>query len=319
MARVRQKRAGKVGRARFLFAILPFERGWDIVYGVEGMSRALDYIEAHLTEEIDIAAVARQAYMSAFHFQRAFSLLCGFPPGDYIRRRRLTLAAEALIAGDDKIIDIALRCGYDAPDSFTRAFTRFHGATPAAVRRDGAFVRALAPLRVKLIMEGGNIMEYRIEDKAAFTVVGMSRMFSMDNAYQALPAYWTEHFQSGRGALIGGKYGLCLDGEGGAEEFRYMIADDYVPSREVPPGAHTWTVPAQTWAVFPCKGPMPTALQEVNTAIFAQWLPANREYVLAGDMNVELYANSADYSQGNQSPDYYAEIWLPVRRKEESK
>ena len=137
---------------------------------VTGIQRALDYTETHLTEEIDYEAVAKQAYSSPFHFQRMFGMLCGFSLGDYIRMRRLTLAAEELVRTRGKVIDVALKYGYDTPESFSRAFVRFHGITPTEARR-GKTIKSFSRLSVKLILSGGNTMDYRIEKREAMRVV----------------------------------------------------------------------------------------------------------------------------------------------------
>lgn len=134
---------------------------------VTGIQRALDYAEAHLTEEIDYEEAAKRAYSSPFHFQRMFTMLCGFSLGDYIRMRRLTLAGEELLRTKKKVIDIALKYGYDTPESFSRAFTRFHGFAPTEARK-GKNIKSFSRLSVKLILSGGNTMDYRIEKKDAF-------------------------------------------------------------------------------------------------------------------------------------------------------
>lgn len=140
--------------------------GW-----AEGIQSAIEYIEEHLTEELNAEEIAAKAYVSAFHFQRIFSALCGFTLGEYIRNRRLTLAAQELAATDAKVIDVAVKYGYDSPDSFTRAFTRFHGITPSVAKEKGVGLRAFAPVRIKLTLEGGTMLEYKIVEKAAFTVM----------------------------------------------------------------------------------------------------------------------------------------------------
>ena len=137
---------------------------------IQGIQRAIDYVEANITEELDFDDVARQAFSSPFHFQRVFSMLCGFSLGDYIRMRRLSLAGEELSRGNAKIIEIALKYGYDTPESFSRAFTRFHGIAPSEARRGGK-VRIFTPLSVKLTLTGGSKMDYRIEKRGAFQVV----------------------------------------------------------------------------------------------------------------------------------------------------
>ena len=121
---------------------------------IQGIQRAIDYVEANITEEVDLEDVAKQAYSSPFHFQRVFGILCGFTLGDYIRMRRLSLAGEELSKGTAKIIDVAMKYGYDTPESFSRAFTRFHGIAPSEAKRGGR-VRIFTPLSVKLILTGG--------------------------------------------------------------------------------------------------------------------------------------------------------------------
>lgn len=132
---------------------------------ITGMQNAINYIEDNITEEIDYPKVAKIAYSSSFHFQRVFSILCGFTLGEYIRYRRLSLAGEELASTNNKVIDIAFKYGYDTPESFTKAFTRFHGATPTAVRKLDAIPKSFNPLSIQLTMDGGEIMDYKIERK----------------------------------------------------------------------------------------------------------------------------------------------------------
>jgi AraC family transcriptional regulator len=282
---------------------------------IEGMREAIAYIEANLTEPLDIDEIAKKAYVSTFYFQKAFSLLCGFTVGEYVRQRRLACAGSDLVSSDERIIDIALRYGYDSPDSFTKAFSRFHGSTPTAVRRNGATIKSFAPLKLKFILEGGYLMDYKIVEKEAFTVIGSSKRFNMEDGGTMIPKFWTEHFASGMGKTICGMYGICVDQNTGAKDFEYLIADKYEAGREVPPGLKTLVIPKHTWAVFPCRGPMPTALQEINKKIFSEWLPNCKDYEITGDYNIEGYDNVLDYPLGNQDPNYYTEIWIPIRKK----
>ena len=141
-----------------------------------GLTRALDYIEAHLSGELDCAAAAREAAMSPYQFQRVFSVLCGCPLGEYVRRRRLTLAGAELAAGRPRVIDVSLKYGYDNPESFARAFSRFHGVSPSQVQC-GAPLRAFSRVSVRLIMEGGQMMNYSIEERDAMILTGYTRRF----------------------------------------------------------------------------------------------------------------------------------------------
>lgn len=284
--------------------------GW-----IEGIGDAIRYIEENITKDLTVEEIAKRAMVSPFYFQKGFAMLCGFTVAEYIRRRRLTLAGSELVSTDAKIIDIALKYGYDSPDSFTKAFTRFHGVTPTAVRKDGAMIRSFAPLKIKFSLEGGYIMDYKIVEKESFTVMGVSKTFSYDDAKTKIPQFWTEHYQTGKGKFVCGMYGVCMEESKGSDTFEYLIADDYNPSKEVPDGFITKVIPKHTWAVFACKGPMPKALQEVNEKIYSEWLPNCRDYEIAAGYNIERYTNVADYPKGNEDENYYSEIWIPIRKK----
>lgn len=286
-----------------------------MVEWIEGIKEAIDYIEENITEELTIEDIAKQAFVSPFYFQKGFSMLCGFTVGEYIRRRRLTLAGIELVSTEHKIIDIALKYGYDSPDSFTKAFIRFHGVTPTSVRKNSALLKSFAQLKIKFSLEGGSIMDYKIIEKEAFTVMGVARTFKYDDAKTEIPKFWTEHCETGREKIVCGMFGVCIDEGMGSDEFEYLIADNYIPWNEIPEGYVAKTVPKHTWAVFPCKGAMPRSLQEVNGKIYSEWLPNCRDYEIAAGFNVELYSNIADYPKGNQDENYYSEIWIPIKRK----
>ena len=149
---------------------------------INGMRCAIEYMEEHMTEEISYEEVAKQACVSVFHFQRVFGILCGITVGEYIRNRRLTMAGEELAATNCRVIDVAMKYGYDSPDSFTKAFIRFHGIRPSSAKEHGAVLRAYAPLHIKYSLEGGGIMDYRIEEKEALKLIGMKRTFQFDDA-----------------------------------------------------------------------------------------------------------------------------------------
>lgn len=284
--------------------------GW-----METVGDAIQYIESHITQELTIDAVAKQVNMSPFYFQKGFAMLCGFTIGEYIRNRRLALAGNDLAAGDEKVIDIALKYGYDSPDSFTRAFTRFHGVTPTQARREGAMLKSFAPLKIHFSLKGGYLMDYKIEKKEAFTVLARSKVFPYEGAKEQVPAFWGEHFAGGFGSTVCGMYGINIDEDMGMDQFEYLIADPYDPAKEIPEGFVTKTIPALTWAVFPCRGPMPGALQDVNNAIYTEWLPATGNYKFAAGYCVELYDNPMNYPKGTQDENYYCEIWIPVQPK----
>lgn len=268
----------------------------------EGIQAAIDYIEENLTGEIDVHDVAARAYVSAFHFQRIFSSLCGVPLGEYIRRRRLTLAAQELTQGM-KVIDAAVKYGYDSPDSFARAFKRFHGVLPSQVHLPGTLLQSFSPMKIDMNQEGGTMLEYKIVEKAPFTVVGYKKQFNNETSYQEIPKWWNEVLANQPAVM--GMFGVCIDDDG--KLFDYMIADLYQPWQAVPEGCVTHAIPGGTWAVFPCTL---GTLQSTNTKMWRDWLPGCREYKLGGGYNLEFYyeLNEAD------PPSSPVELWLPVQK-----
>lgn len=158
-------------------------------------------------------------------------------------------------------------------------------------------------------------MEYKIVKKEAFTVIANAREFSYEGANNSVPQFWQEHHQSGKGTVVMGMYGINIDENMGHDTFEYMIADPYNPMMEIPEGFITRTIPEFTWAVFPLKGAMPDVLQDVNTKIFAEWLPAMKEYEFAAGYCVEHYDDPAKYSKGVADENYYCEIWIPVKQR----
>ncbi|MEG1884429.1 MAG: effector binding domain-containing protein, partial [Clostridia bacterium] len=259
--------------------------------------------------------IAKHTLISPFYFQKGFSMLCGFTVGDYIRQRRLALAGSELISTDARVIDLALKYGYDSPDSFTKAFTRFHGITPTAARKGGGTLKSFAPLTISFTLKGGFPMDYKIIKKDAFTVIATAKKFPYDNAQTAVPEFWAEHYRSGKNQTVCGMYGINIDEEMGGKEFEYLLADDYDGKSRVPEGFVTRTIPAFTWAVFPCIGAMPNAMPETNRKIFTEWLPGCKDYEFAAGYNVEMYSDPANYKNGVQDERYYSEIWIPVKKK----
>lgn len=278
------------------------------------IENAIRFIERNITEDLTVGRIAAEVNTSAFYFQKGFSMLCGYTVGEYIRMRRLSLAGSELLSSDIKVIDLAMKYGYDSPDSFSKAFTRFHGCTPTDVRRSGANLKSFAPLHIKLTLDGGTVMEYRIEKKPAFRVMGISKMFSYESANRDIPKFWDEAFIMAAPRPVLGMYGVCFDEEMAGDRFRYMIADDYIVDKAEKMKLDVHDIPEHSWAIFPCKGPMPLPLQEVNRRIFTEWLPTSG-YEIAEGYNIEYYSNPADFKKGMQDIEYYTEVWIPVKKK----
>lgn len=280
------------------------------------IQEAISYIEEHITDDITVYDVAKHVGVSPFYFHKGFHMLCGYSLMEYIRNRRLSLAGQELLTNERSIIELAGTYGYDSPDSFTKAFVRFHGNTPSIVRRNRTMIKDFAPLKLTILLSGGYTMEYTIVEKESFTVVGVSREFSYQNAKQEIPLFWQEHFSSENGKIICGMFGINVDPKMGKERFEYLIADLYSPSADVPEGLVKKTIPAFTWAIFPCRGPLIQTMQAVNTQIFSQWLPAQRDCTFAAGYCVEMYDGANKYPDGTNDQNYYAEIWIPIKKKQ---
>jgi len=228
---------------------------------------------------------------------------------EYIRARRLTLAGQELLANDTKVIDLAFKYGYDTPESFTKAFSRFHGVTPTSARRLSTLMRCQNPLAIVIKMEGANVMNYKIEQMDAFTVAGVEQTFHMDSSQQEIPKFWQEFMEKGLQQKVCPVFGICFDADASGN-FPYMIADVLKPDTKLPEGLTTREIPAHLWARFACVGAMPGAIQEVTRQIYSEWLPTNGVYEVAQYMEIEMY------SDGNTaSPDYYSEVWIPIKKK----
>ena len=287
---------------------------------ITGIQRALDYVEVHLTESINFEEVAKQALSSVFHFQRMFGMLCGYTLGDYIRMRRLSLAADELYRTNTKIIYIAMKYGYDTPESFTRAFTRFHGITPSEARRGGN-VKSFSRLSVKLILTGGNTMDYRIEKKDSFRLICKKKHIDKpqgDSATAEISAFWDKCSMDGTMEALckygrfdnyHGILGVCFSTELAESGFPYGIGAEYNGVPVTDEGLDIVEIPAYTYAAFTCRGAMPAAFKNTYQQICTEFFPqSNYEY--GNGVELEVYP-SADV--GNQ--DFWCEIWIAVNEK----
>lgn len=253
-----------------------------------------------------------------------FSILCGCTLGEYIRARRLTLAGSELASSDAKVIDVALKYGYDSPESFCRAFTKFHGISPSQAKVCGSSLRSFSRLSVKLILEGGTMMDYRIEKESAFKVLAKSKAFKnhTENEYDVdlneIPKFWEECHKDGTiktlrknscGALFGDSIlGICRsDYCGSKEEFLYSIATGY-NGKEVPKGFDICEIPENTWAVFKATD-RPEDIKATWKKIFSEFFPTS-DYSPKNDIDFEVYADS---ETDENTLDY--EIWIPVEKK----
>lgn len=278
---------------------------------IERLNDAVGYIEEHLTEEIDYERLGKIACCSSYHFQRMFTYMAGVPLSEYIRRRRMSLAAVDLQSTGIKIIDVAGKYGYNSPTAFNRAFQSVHGIAPSAVKNEGVSVKSFPPVSFKIIVKGVEEMNYRIETKAAFRIVGVSVPLEKDieKNFAVIPRKWQEIVMNGTLRKLTGLMDTQPMGVLGVstcndtEPWRYYIA---VSSSQTDRDLEEYTVPAATWAVFPGAGTN-QSIQELERRIVTEWLPTSGyEYGNAPD--VEVYLNPDP-----QNAQY--EVWIPVVRK----
>lgn len=285
---------------------------------IQSFQRSVDYIEEHIAEPLDIADIARVMNISEYYYQKIFNILCGFGVGEYIRGRRLALAGAELMTTDERVIDIALKYGYDTPEGFTRAFTRFHGAPPSAVRRGGP-VRSFARLFVTITMKGGSTMDYKIVTKESFKVLEKAEEQSIDDGknLNTVPRFWTRSHEDGTVKklleLTSDReyiFGICYGNTpSDSKTFDYAIAarvSDGFGEEDVPEGFRLSEIPARTWAVFECVGAMSGAIQELWHRIITEFFPSS-PYKPTYEMDIEVY------TEGNMTLETYKSyIWVPV-------
>ena len=267
---------------------------------VERLNDAISYIEEHLTEEIDYAQLGRIACCSSYHFQRMFTYMAGIPLSEYIRRRKMSLAAVDLQGRNMKIIDVAEKYGYHSPTAFNRAFQSVHGIAPSAVKKEGVSVKSFPPVVFKITVKGVEEMNYRMETKDAFRIVGVSVPLYKDieKNFTGIPPKWIGMRDTPPMGVLG--VSTCND----TEPWRYYIA---VSTSQAKNDFEEYIVPAATWAIFSGEGTN-QSIQELERRIVTEWLPTSGyEYGNAPD--VEVYLNPDP-----QNAQY--EVWIPVVKKQ---
>ncbi len=275
---------------------------------VRTINDAIEYMEKNLTEYITLADISESVSLSPFHFQRAFTLLTGMTPAEYLRKRRLSLAGAELVKGTGKVIDIALKYGYDTPESFTKAFTRFHGVSPAQAKR-GESIQFMSRYTVRITIEGGSIMEYKIERWEAIDLLVHTKIFHAETSDAEIPKFWDEYYADEECSKIPGYLGVCAQEKTGSDEFKYGIGCKATDVDGIPEGFELIHIPEYDWAVFRCVGPSPDAIQNMWKRIYKEWLPVS-DYELIPDVDIENYL-PGDPS----SPDYVSEICISVKKK----
>ena len=279
---------------------------------LNGFKDSLEYIEDNLRGDIDYDIVARKAMLSKFYYFRMFQIVTGTTLAEYIRNRKMSLAAKEIKETGQRILDIALSYGYGSQEAFSRAFKAVQGITPAQVRKPAAKLKAYPPISFQLQLKGDVEMDYSIVKKDSIGLLGISRPISSQGGtnFKEIPLFWQETMQDGTWQKLmpiaddkkyPGCFGVCMNYDSSEDKFDYVIG---VSSKAESGDYKSFSIPADTYAVF---GPVALdTLQDLWKRIFSEWLPAT-EYEIADGPQIEYYPPTND----NQ---VVCEVWIPIKK-----
>ncbi|WP_327307802.1 AraC family transcriptional regulator [Streptomyces sp. NBC_01298] len=285
---------------------------------ISALNQLVDLVEEHLAEELDVHALAAGLGTTEYHLRRMFSSLAGMPLSEYVRRRRMTVAAADVVRGEADLLGIAVRYGYGSTEAFGRAFRAVHGAGPRDVRRDGGPLRTQPRLRIRLTVEGSIPMDTRLIDRPAFRLVGHAVRIPLvhrgvnphiQRHITALPP--EEHLRlkalgdTEPAGLLQVSDDVDPDGAEGSE-LTYLHGVALSRETAAPDDLDAIEVPAGTWAVFRTAGPHPQALQTTWAATATEWFPSNPWLLRPGPSIVTILERAEDFSTAT------CELWLPV-------
>ncbi|TDL31059.1 AraC family transcriptional regulator [Jeotgalibacillus sp. S-D1] len=283
---------------------------------IQSLQASIDYMEDHLLEEIQLEKVAQQAKVSPFHFQRMFLLLTDMSVGEYVRKRRLTLAAHELVREDVKIIDAALKFGYHTPESFSKAFKKQHGLSPKDAKSGKGKLKFYNRLVIQVTLRGETAMNVEMIEKGPVQIVGLKQDLRCVNGENLIriPKIWervnqdgtTDELVSMNNGSIKGILGVCVDKSTVMPDtIEYWVAAAH--AGDSAGRFQTMELPASKWAVFEVRGAMPHAIQDMWNRIYTEWFPSSN-YKHAGTPDLEVYSDGDPTSES-----YYSEIWIPVK------
>ncbi|MCL1864012.1 MAG: AraC family transcriptional regulator [Defluviitaleaceae bacterium] len=286
-----------------------------------GLNRAMDYIEANICNDVDIESAAETTPYSAYHLQKIFSYLTDISLAEYIRRRKMTLAALELQSSKVKVTDLALKYGYDSMDSFSRAFSRLHGVSPSMARNGGTALKVFPKLFFQISIKGGNSMEFQIKEMEAFRVVGLKRRFYHDEQKNksSISGFWEELRQNGKlleilkhcnDKFLASKseeeaVGVCTNGD--SDGLDYFIATS-TDLEQAPDGLEIFTFPKNTYAVFHFTGELHKTMPNAEKMIFSEWMPSSGYDPVEG-ADLEVYSKLP-----HDSPDFEFWCYVPVKK-----
>lgn len=285
---------------------------------ISALNRLVDLVEEHIAEEFDVRGVAAEVGTTGYHLRRMFSSLAGMPLSEYVRRRRMTLAAADVVQGEDDLLTIAVRHGYGSTEAFGRAFRAVHGAGPGEVRREGGPLRTQPQLRFHLTVEGSVPMDTRLIDRPAFRLIGHAARVPL--VHHGVNPHIQEHItalppeahprlkalgDTEPGGLLQVSDDVDPDGREGTE-LTYLHGVAVSRGAPVPDDLDAIEVPAGKWAVFSTAGPHPQALQTAWAATATEWFPSNPWRLRPGPSIVAVLERADDFSTAS------CELWLPV-------
>lgn len=283
--------------------------------GFERINKSIDYLEKNLCSNIEIEKAAKLAGVSKYHYQRMFHMLTGMTVFEYIRHRRLTLAAQELTDPKLKVIDVALKYNYSTPESFSKAFKNLHGISPSYVKDKGITLEAYPRFSFQIKVKGNDKIKYKIIKRESFTIVGkeVNTSINMNENFERIPDFWNECAKMGickklfevQGGL--GLLGVCYDVNYEKEMLTYLSAVEKTETKLYNKFELVEKViPASIWAVFEVTGKMPKTIQKLWHRIFSEWFPSTG-YRYAKKPDFEAY-----YLKNIKKLEGKAEIWISI-------
>ena len=270
------------------------------------IAKIIELIESNLdNKELNICFLSNKVFVSPYYLQKIFYLIIGKTIGSYIRERRLTEAGTDIKKGE-KVLDVAIKYGYESQESFTRAFKKFHGVNPGVAKK-GVIIACLPAINLKNLKQGEINMDIKIEKEKAFSVIVKTKKFNEETSFENVPKFWDEYYEKRYQNVVPPMLGICINNTGSLE-FEYGIGSLKEYCNEIPEGFKEINIPENLWGKFYTEGKMPTAIQNLWKEVI-HWVQ-NSEYEIAANYDFECY------SEGDtDSDDYVSGIWVALKDK----
>ena len=270
------------------------------------LAKTIELIENNLdNKDLNICFLSNSIYISPFYLQRIFYSVTGKTVGSYIRERRLTEAGTDIKNGY-KVLDVAIKYGYESQESFTRAFKKFHGVNPGAAKK-GIIVSCLPAINIKSLKEGEINMDIKIEKENAFSIIVKTKQFNEETSFEDVPKFWDEYYQNGYQNLVPPMLGICINNNNSIK-FEYGIGSLKEYCNAIPEGFKQINIPENLWGKIYTKGKMPIAIQNLWKEVI-EWIE-NSEYEMADNYDFECYSEG-----DSNSDDYVSGIWVTLKLK----